>query len=255
MLPGVPWGSVDAFPTPAYWLYQVHCNRLAGSQARFRLGRSLAEEVGACLLGGHGMPASVGIAAFEHVRARGAFGRKVPKDAQLLTWLREPLEVGGRRVRYRFADQKARYLAGALSALKDAPAFTSGRALRDWLLGLPGIGYKTASWVARNWLGADDVAILDIHIYRFGAAVGLFSPGLTVDRHYLELEERFLAFSRAVGVRASEVDAVIWYEMSKSPLSVRELLRTQRNFTEERAPEGALKRRLLTTTASAQVSG
>ncbi|MDZ3993341.1 hypothetical protein PspTeo4_24872 [Pseudomonas sp. Teo4] len=51
----------------------------------------------------------------------------------------------------------------------------SGRALRDWLLELPGIGYKTASWVARNWLDADDVAILDIHILRAGAWQ-VFSP-------------------------------------------------------------------------------
>jgi endonuclease III len=41
-------------------------------------------------------------------------------------------------------------------------------------MSLPGIGPKTASWIARNWLDADDVAILDIHIMRVGQVIGLF---------------------------------------------------------------------------------
>ena len=35
-------------------------------------------------------------------------------------------------------------------------------------------------------------------------------PGLTIGRDYLKLEGQFLRFSRALGVRASELDAVIW---------------------------------------------
>ena len=69
---------------------------------------------------------------------------------------------------------------------------------------LPGIGPKTASWVARNWLAADDVAILDIHILRAGLLGGFLTPQLTVERHYLELEEEFLRFSAAIGTRPSD---------------------------------------------------
>jgi len=214
---GVRWGSLDAFPTPAYWHYQVVARRLSGQPAAYRLGRSLAEEVGACLLGGHGIPATVGIAAYEHLRRKGAFSEKSPTQEQLEGWLREPLTVNGRQVNYRFASQKAKYLASALPALNSAPAFTEGRALRDWLLQLRGIGPKTASWIARNWLDADDVAILDIHIVRVGQAIGLFPSNFTVERHYMELEALFLKFSWALGVRASELDAVIWHEMASSP--------------------------------------
>ena len=28
VLPGVRWGAIEAFPTPAYWAYQVFARRL-----------------------------------------------------------------------------------------------------------------------------------------------------------------------------------------------------------------------------------
>lgn len=224
LLPGVHWGAVEAFPSPAYFAFQVIARRLVGRPAQYSLGRTLAEEVGACLLGGHGIPGEVGIAAYEQLRARGAFGATLPSQEQLEAWLREPIQVGKRSVLYRFAAQKARYLAYALPMLHCAPTFTVGRHLRDWLLDVPGIGPKTASWIARNWLHADDVAILDIHIMRVGQLAGLFPKNLTVERHYLQLEELFLKFSAALDVRPSELDAVVWYEMASSPASVRHVL-------------------------------
>lgn len=222
VLPGVRWGRVDEFPSPAYWAYQCMAKRLSGAVPDFQLGNTLAEEVGACILGGHGIPGVVGVAAFEHLKARGAFGTETPEAQTLAAWLQEPLCVRGRTVRYRFANQKARFLAAALQKLQAerAPEST-GRALRDWLLAIPGVGLKTASWVARNWLRADDVAILDVHVLRVGAAIGLFAEDKTVERNYLELEDAFLRFSAALGVKASELDAVVWQEMASSPNSVR----------------------------------
>lgn len=224
LLPGVPWGRVEGFPTPAYWAYQVMSKRVLGGPPEYKLGHTLAEEVAACLLGGHGIPAAVGLAAFELLRTRGVLAR-APTEEELLALLEKPLEVGGRAVRYRFAKQKARYVSEALKRVSvgDAP-LQSGRALRDWLLDFNGIGPKTASWIARNWLRADDVAILDIHILRVGVAIGLFPKTLTVERHYFALEELFLALSQRMGVRASELDAVIWYEMARSPLSTQVML-------------------------------
>lgn len=224
VMPGVRWGAIDAFPTPAYWVYQVVHRRVSGGPPKYRLGRTLAEEVGACLLGGHGIPASVGLAAFEKLRSYGAFAEHVPSQAQLLEWLTQPIVVGGKEVRYRFANQKSRYLVEVLGAIRTAPAAQSGLALREWLRELPGIGYKTASWVARNWLDADDVAILDVHILRFGQAIGLFSSTLTVERHYLELERLFLNLCCCIDVRPSELDAVVWHEMATSPLTVKKLM-------------------------------
>ncbi|TXH03062.1 MAG: 8-oxoguanine DNA glycosylase [Nevskiaceae bacterium] len=237
LMDGVEWGAVDAFPTPAYWQCQVIARRLAGQPAGYKLGRTLAEEVGACLLGGHGIPASIGIAAFEKLRALGAFS-EASSEKQLETWLAEPLKVGPRSVRYRFAAQKARYLAAAIPCAHAAPSFATGRQLRDWLTQLRGVGLKTASWIARNWMDADDVAILDIHIIRVGQAIGLFPKTMSVERHYLELEERFLKFSYALDVRTSELDAVVWYEMASSPAAVRVVMDQLRGESSDQAKWG-----------------
>ncbi|MBD8204782.1 8-oxoguanine DNA glycosylase [Pseudomonas viridiflava] len=225
VIPGVLWGAMEAFPTPAYWAYQVYARRLHGERINYKLGATLKEEVGACLLGGHGIPSTVGLAAFEHVKSHGAFDAKPPCEQDLLEWLYEPIALDGRTVRYRFAKQKARYLAAALQRLSvDAAPTHSGRALRDWLLDIPGIGYKTASWIARNWLDADDVAILDIHILRAGLLGKFFESHLTVERHYLQLEDQFLRFSKGLGVKASELDALIWLEMMSSPQTVHSIM-------------------------------
>lgn len=235
VIPGVPWGAVEAFPTPAYWAYQVYARRLHGERIDYKLGATLKEEVGACLLGGHGIPSSIGLAAFHHVKERGAFGEVPPSEEVLLEWLREPMSVDGRLVRYRFAKQKARYLAAALQKLSaEYPPLSSGKALRDWLLDVPGIGYKTASWVARNWLDADDVAILDIHILRAGLLGKFFESNLTVERHYLQLEEQFIRFSKGLGVRASELDALIWLEMMSSAQTVHSIMGMGRGAEESR---------------------
>jgi thermostable 8-oxoguanine DNA glycosylase len=240
VMPGVRWGRVEAFPSPAYWAYQVIARRLEARSINYRLGRTLREEVGACLLGGHGIPARIGLIAFEHLKAKGAFETNNLGEATLRAWLSEPIEIDGKRVHYRFAAQKARYLAAALERLTAEPSSqTTGRELRDWLLGIPGIGFKTASWIARNWLNADDVAILDIHILRAGVLAKFLDVELTVERHYLELEQQFLAFSRALGVRASELDAVIWWEMMASPRTVATVL--------ESLPEGKFKEKHTTS--------
>ncbi|WP_454914431.1 8-oxoguanine DNA glycosylase [Variovorax gossypii] len=227
--PGIPWGSIDAFPSPAYWAYQVLARRAAGTSVRYRLGATLTEEVAACLLGGHGIPASIGLAAFNHVRQAGLLlqGRhEMASEADLREILSAPMKLNGKLVRYRFARQKARYLRSALERLASGPAPTAtGRLLRDWLLPVQGIGFKTASWIARNWLDADDVAILDIHILRAGMLAGFFEEGLSVERDYLVLEQQFLAFARGLGVLPSELDALMWHEMASSPLTVKRLFR------------------------------
>lgn len=223
VLNGIKWGAVDAFPTPAYWQCQVIARRLIGAPLRYKLGNTLTEEVAACLLGGHGIPATVGLAAYEKLRDLNAFNGPLPTEYQLSNWLHEPLNIGGRQIRYRFAAQRAKYLAAAIPMIQNAPEFKTGKALRDWLVHLPGIGPKTGSWIARNWLDADDVAILDIHIMRVGQAIGLFPKSLTVERHYFDLEALFLKFSQEIDVRASELDAIIWHEMASSPMVARVL--------------------------------
>ncbi len=165
------------------------------------------------------------LAAFEHLLAKGAFDNAHHSKEQLESWLKEPISIGQKQVNYRFASQKAGFLAESLPLAATAPAFDTGRELRRWLMNLPGVGPKTASWIARNWMNADDVAILDIHILRVGQVVGLFPMELSLPRDYEHLERQFIRFSAALDVCTSELDAVIWQEMSIARSSVREIVR------------------------------
>ncbi|HBY85444.1 MAG TPA: 8-oxoguanine DNA glycosylase [Colwellia sp.] len=231
VMPGVKWGSAIGFPTVAYWFYKVLSNRLENNTVQYKLGRSLIEEVGACLLGGHGIPAATGVAAFDHMKSFGTFEEKNLSEEQLYDWLSMPIDIGKKTIKYRFAKQKACYLHHAINKLnsEDAP-IDSGKKLRNWLMEIKGVGPKTASWVARNWLDADDVAILDIHIYRAGLLGGFFDDNLTVERHYEKLEDTFVQLADSMHVRTSELDAVMWYEMQQSS-SIKQLLESRKNKT------------------------
>ncbi|WP_425374821.1 hypothetical protein [Mesorhizobium tamadayense] len=125
-----------------------------------------------------------------------------------------PLSVNGRWVRYRFANTRARYLAGSLEALPHIQeSELDDIELRNRLCALPGIGLKTASWIVRNQRGSDQVAILDVHIMRAGIMMGVFEKGSSPTRGYLGLEAKFLTFCRSVSVRPSQMDAVMWRTM------------------------------------------
>jgi N-glycosylase/DNA lyase len=168
------------------------------------------------LLGGHGLPHQVGLAAFEAVRADGLLRRPVDMS-DIEQVLRRPLKIGDRTVRYRFPAQRARYLVGALARLRTQHPPESARALREWLLDLPGIGPKTAGWIIRNHLTSDDVAVIDIHVLEAGIDASVFDASWTPARHYDLLQAMFLAWARQGEVSAADLDAVIWAERARIP--------------------------------------
>jgi N-glycosylase/DNA lyase len=217
VLPGIAWGRAEALFTPAYWASQAWMQRQYGPPLSHRLASSLRDEIIACLLGGYGIPSEVGLAAFAHVKAKGLLSSHCNKEA-IHEALREPLQVGSRSCRYRFAGQKAAYVHAALAATaaESIPSHDS-QVLRRWLLRLPGVGPKTASWIARNWLDADDVAILDIHIVRACQLMHVFKYDLRLPRDYIDLERRFLEFAKAIDVRPSQLDALMWAQMRIAP--------------------------------------
>ena len=237
LLTGVRWGALEEFPTPAYWMQQALARRLdrlnggpdhtdavwSGAWPAAS-GRTLAEEVGASLLGGPGIPAAVGLAAFARIRERGAFVQPGVCELTLGAWLSEPLEVEGKALAFRFAAQKARHLAAVMPALLSAPDFEGGQEVRNWLMALPGVGPKTASAIVRGWSASEEIAMIDVHLLRVGQVIGLFSRKLTVERHYLEAEARLLKLCAAMDLRPSELEAVVAAEMSRSPETARFLV-------------------------------
>jgi len=224
LMPGVAWGRTSTPFTPAFWRLACIAKGALLDQSRYHLGTSLKEEVVACLLGGHGVTGELGIAAYNHLRLNHVVD--TPHSVEYIeSLLREPLDVGGRSVRYRFPRQKAKYISAAIAYLNaNIPPEDCGKALRDWLTAIPGIGYKTASWIARNWLDAQDIAILDIHIHRAGVIAGIFTPNDDVTKDYLRMEENFVRLAEGIGIPANILDNQIWNELRLTPNTVRQML-------------------------------
>lgn len=215
VVPGVRWGRFEEFFTPAFWVARSWIDGSDGGYNDYSLGRSIREEVAACLLGGHGMPAEVGVAAFQRLRDWGMLDGRSPEE-DIENALREPLCIEGRSVRYRFPRTKGRFVAKAMHRLnvEEAPG-RSGVAVRNWLMSFDGIGPKTASWITRNALHSDDVAILDIHIVRAGLLMGLFSAKHSVARNYFEMEASLVGFAKRIELRLSRLDSMIWCYMRR----------------------------------------
>jgi N-glycosylase/DNA lyase len=213
VLPGVRWGRFDELFTPAFWLTRAWYEQ-AKPSVTFRLGENLVEETVACLLGGHGLPAEVGLAAFERLKERSLLHSYNRTEQQICAALSEPLCIGDRWVRYRYPNQRARFIARALRRLsEEAAPVHSDFALRDWLTSFDGIGLKTASWITRNMLESDNVAILDIHVVRAGVLANLFEVNLNLATDYHALERRLIEFAVELRIRLSILDTLIWTHM------------------------------------------
>ncbi|AVH43725.1 hypothetical protein [Agrobacterium tumefaciens] len=209
VMPGVCWGGPDELFTPAFWKYQSEAQARRNRYRDHKLGETLLEEIAVCLLGGYGIPAEMGMVAFRRLRADGLLGGEA-SELDILERLAVPFEIEGRQRRYRFASQKASYLSRSLSMARDFSLQVPERELRQQLLGLPGIGPKTASWVVRNHLDSDEVAIIDVHLHRACVMMNVFDANSDPAKDYFGLEELFLRFAQAIKVRASVLDAVIW---------------------------------------------
>src|SRR3546814_418418 len=144
LMPGVRWGAFEHALTPAFWVTQAWLE--GPSMQAFNLCPTLTEEVVTCLLGGHGAPAEVGLAAAARVIAALRDTPDAPlsreRAEELLT---TPLEVNGRLIHYRFAAQRAKYLSGSLAGLAEiGEASLDDIQLRDAFCALPGTGPQTA---------------------------------------------------------------------------------------------------------------
>lgn len=207
------WGERSRIGSAAYWTDQA--KRLPQNES-FRIGNSLAEEVVFCILGGFGIPAETGAAAFEHLKAAGVLDADFAPDYSLVeTLLRQPIrrESAGKSILYRFPRQKSRYICDALRSIRAWESETDFRILRERLLTVPGIGMKTASWILRNYFDLESIAIVDVHVRRAGLAAGFFKPTWSLQADYDLYETAFVICARLGGVKASILDVCIWEQM------------------------------------------
>jgi N-glycosylase/DNA lyase len=223
---GVKWGDHTHLFTPAYWKTLLWFEQENLTIQNHRLGDNIKEEITACLLGGYGIPAEVGLAAFYRLRDFGVLD-SVSSEEDIFNLLSTPLAIGEKKIKYRFARQKSKYLSLALEKLSNEKAPEKNDILfRSWLMGFPGISWKTASWVTRNWFDSDQVAIIDIHIHRAGLLMKIYNSTQTPAKNYQEMENSFLDLAGNMSVRASRLDALIWQEMKYAGNMVLHHMRT-----------------------------
>ncbi len=209
------WGDAAAFGTPAYWLAQYLLIFGWARPGDSSLGANLLEETVACILGGYGVTSEVAWAAFSALKQKGLLSFQSSVTV-IEAALRAPLLLGSKHRRYRFARQRAIRISAALAFFAHNHALPKDPvSLRDSLLGLPGVGYKTASWIVRNYTGTDQVAIIDVHVHRAGLAAGFFDDKWKLPRDYLLFEKAFLKFADASGVSAAGLDMIIWDQMRR----------------------------------------
>ena len=213
----IRWGKFEEFFTPAYWLAQTWFFELNEDPSlNYKLGETFIEEVVACLLGGYGIPSEVGSAKFYQFKQSNILSRKNVSlyDIEQIMFL--PIVIDGKERKYRFAKQKSKYIHDALNKLiyLDEEKY-SDIELRNMLLNINGIGLKTASWIVRNYRSSDNIAILDIHLYRAGLLAGFYSKNDKVEKHYFEMERKFVTFCKNIGIETSKLDAVIWRTMKE----------------------------------------
>jgi thermostable 8-oxoguanine DNA glycosylase len=215
VVPGVLYGRQEWVPTPAYWAAMAELQGEKVDDYVSPPGTPLAEDLAFCLLGGYGVKMELNRAAWERLHDAGALSADpVPTRDEFEELLSTPLLVNGRLQKYRYPHQRADRLHVALRSIKERPPQTDDPILfRERLMELPGIGPKTASWIVRNWLGSDQIAILDVHVLRAGKIIGLFPETYRLPRDYEMLERRSLEFANALQVRASVLDAIMWREM------------------------------------------
>lgn len=217
LMPGIKWGCYTKLFTPAYWKIQYLMHNFNDIfSINYKLGTNLLEEVVACLLGGFGLKAEMGLAAFERLKDR----RQIQYGTDLediLDSLKEPFLMGDKMAHYRFPNQKAKFIHAFLNRedLQSIPDALDLE-LRDWLLTVNGIGPKTASWITRNYLDSEKVAIIDVHIFRACLKMGLYTESFDIQKDYITLEQLFLNFCSELDVLPSKMDALIWLQMKDS---------------------------------------
>ena len=233
VIPGVEWGEPGSLFTPAYWLSQLWmCGLEHKPRSPFKSSGSLPEELVFCILGGYGITAEIATAAFNACKESKLIEQLNPSIDLWLDQLQRPLTIGDREVRYRFPNSKAKYVAGAMSYLRqNSLKYNSGKELRNNLMKIDGIGFKTAGWIARNFLDTDEVAILDIHIIRAGQLCDLFKENQRVERDYVEMEDIFIQFCNALNARPAVLDCLIWEQMRTFGITALNALKAKQSLT------------------------
>jgi len=121
----------------------------------------------------------------------------------------------------RFYRKKTDYIIGARKLfrhngklrIKDELDINKIKLTRDWLVkNIKGISYKEASHFLRNIGFGEDLAILDIHIFRNLKELGVIKeiPRTLSKKKYLEIENKLEQFSKRIKIPMAHLDLLFW---------------------------------------------
>jgi len=124
---------------------------------------------------------------------------------------------------YRFSNVRPAHIIHTRNYLKNSldfelkkkiKSFKNKNELRDFFAlnkGIKGLAYKESSHFLRN-IGFKGYAILDKHIinslHEFGVLPTNDKP--KNPRNYLEIEQKFIDFSKQIGIGMDELDLLLW---------------------------------------------
>ncbi len=126
-------------------------------------------------------------------------------------------ELGGVRFHQRKGEYicRARNMFQARSLRDTLEGFSSPAKAREWLVeNVKGLGYKEASHFLRNIGQGENLAILDRHILKNLALLGVINevPTSLTKRSYLEIERKMTAFSQVAKIPMGHLDLLLWYK-------------------------------------------
>jgi N-glycosylase/DNA lyase len=132
-----------------------------------------------------------------------------------------PAQISEELVGVRFNLRKGEYICLARNMFSSRSLratlaeFAGPTAARVWLVeNVKGLGYKEASHFLRNIGLGEDLAILDRHILKNLALLGVIKevPSSPTKKMYLEIERKMTAFSKEVKIPMGHLDLLLWYK-------------------------------------------
>ena len=141
---------------------------------------------------------------------------------QTLLFKGKPNQLEPVLTQVRFGESKARYIVeardmftndGKIQIKPRIQSFYNPFELREWLVeNVKGLGYKEASHFLRNIGLGESFAILDRHILRNLANLGVIPeiPVSLTKKRYLEIEERLRRFAAEIGIPMADLDLLLW---------------------------------------------
>jgi N-glycosylase/DNA lyase len=132
-----------------------------------------------------------------------------------------PAQISEELVGVRFNLRKGEYIClarnmfNSISLRATLAEFAGPTAARVWLVeNVKGLGYKEASHFLRNIGLGEDLAILDRHILKNLALLGVIKevPSSPTKKMYLEIERKMTAFSKESKIPMGHLDLLLWYK-------------------------------------------